>query len=219
MCSCCFFFLRSAGSGEENNPERTACAGSSDASEKNLLQHQDKRRWEELLRICSFRQQQNGVHSYIWERPHIRWVSSSSEVSLVTSLWFGKQPLKWCWESVYLLAGWQQVLPAPRWLSCERCTTCKTASRTPPTPLAWCDTKTLPCEDRRHASRHRELSLGYLGTAVPFWKTGAMLAVTLSNVELLSGGATLEPDMRITKLPMPTQKAMTRPASKPTTAP
>lgn len=66
-------------------------------------------------------------------------------------------------------------------------------------------------------SRPREGRQGYLGVAV--WRTGPTLAVTLSNMVLLSGGTTPGLDARITKLPMPTQKAMARPASSPSTAP
>ena len=43
-----------------------------------------------------------------------------------------------------------------------------------------------------------------------------MLALTLAKMVSLSGGG---PDKRITKLPMPTQKAMARPASRPSSAP
>lgn len=47
-----------------------------------------------------------------------------------------------------------------------------------------------------------------------------MVVVTLSNGGRAVGGGTgADPDMRITKLPMPIQKAMARPAAKPTTAP
>lgn len=47
-----------------------------------------------------------------------------------------------------------------------------------------------------------------------------MAVVTLSNEGRAVGGGTgAEPDIRMTKLPIPIQKAMTRPATKPTTAP
>lgn len=48
------------------------------------------------------------------------------------------------------------------------------------------------------------------------------VVVMLSNrgrAVVLSGGIGVGPAMRITKLPMPIQKAMARPATNPTTAP
>lgn len=48
------------------------------------------------------------------------------------------------------------------------------------------------------------------------------VVVMLSNrgeMVLLRGGIGVGTDMRITKLPMPIQKAMARPAANPTTAP
>ena len=60
----------------------------------------------------------------------------------------------------------------------------------------------------------------YLGLAVT--NVVIRLVVMLSNkgkAVALSGGKGVGPDMRITKLPMPIQKAMARPATNPTTAP
>ena len=60
----------------------------------------------------------------------------------------------------------------------------------------------------------------YLGLAVT--NVVMTLVVMLSNkgkAVALSGGKEVGPDVRITKLPMPIQKAMARPATNPTTAP
>lgn len=60
----------------------------------------------------------------------------------------------------------------------------------------------------------------YLGLAVT--NVVMTLVVMLSNkgeAVVLSGGKGVGPGIRITKLPMPIQKAMTRPATNPTTAP
>lgn len=63
----------------------------------------------------------------------------------------------------------------------------------------------------------------YLGLAVVALTSVLItVAVMLSNrgrVVVLSGGTGTLLDMRITKLPMPIQKAMARPATNPTTAP
>lgn len=63
----------------------------------------------------------------------------------------------------------------------------------------------------------------YLGLAVLALTSVVMtVVVMLSNrgrTVVLSGGTWVEPDIRITKLPMPIQKAMARPATNPTTAP
>lgn len=63
----------------------------------------------------------------------------------------------------------------------------------------------------------REVRQGDLDVAV--WSTRPALAVTLSNMVLLSGGTTPGLGARITKLPMPIQKAMARPENSPNTAP
>lgn len=63
----------------------------------------------------------------------------------------------------------------------------------------------------------------YLGFAMVVLTSVVMtVAVTLSNrggAVALSGGTGVELDIRSTKLPMPIQKAMARPATNPTTAP
>lgn len=63
----------------------------------------------------------------------------------------------------------------------------------------------------------------YLGFAMVVPTSVVMtVVVTLSNrggTVALSGGTGVELDIRITKLPMPIQKAMARPATNPTTAP
>ncbi len=63
----------------------------------------------------------------------------------------------------------------------------------------------------------------YLGLAVVALASVVMtVVVMLSNrgrAVVLSGGNGVGLDMRVTKLPMPIQKAMARPATNPTTAP
>lgn len=65
--------------------------------------------------------------------------------------------------------------------------------------------------------------LHYLGlTVVPLTSVVMTVVVMLSNsgrAVVFSDGAVVEPDIRITKLPMPIQKAIARPATNPTTAP
>lgn len=65
--------------------------------------------------------------------------------------------------------------------------------------------------------------VAYLGLAVVALTSVVMtVVVMLSNsgsVVVLRGGTGELADMRITKLPMPTQKAMARPAANPTSAP
>lgn len=63
----------------------------------------------------------------------------------------------------------------------------------------------------------------YLGLAVLAVTSVVMnVVVMLSNwgrAVVLSGGIGVGPEVRITKLPMPIQNAMARPATNPTTAP
>lgn len=63
----------------------------------------------------------------------------------------------------------------------------------------------------------------YLGLAVVALTRVVMtVVVMLSNrgrAVVLSGGTGMGPDIRMTKLPMPIQKAIARPATNPTTAP
>lgn len=61
----------------------------------------------------------------------------------------------------------------------------------------------------------------YLGfTVVELTSVVITVVVTLSNGGRAVGGGTgADPDIRITKLPIPIQKAMARPVTKPTTAP
>lgn len=63
----------------------------------------------------------------------------------------------------------------------------------------------------------------YPGLAVAAVTSVVMtVVVMLSNrgrAVVLTGGNEAGPDIRITKLPMPIQKAMARPATNPTTAP
>lgn len=63
----------------------------------------------------------------------------------------------------------------------------------------------------------------HLGLAVVVLRSVVMtVVVMLSNrgrAVVLSGGTVAVLDIRITKLPMPIQKAMARPAANPTTAP